>query len=918
MKSKSTFIKFCFVCLLWLCSVVCAAADKEEKVVRVGFDGRTLTTDAGVLPYGYGYDSYQKLADYTGWRYEYVYVSFADVIKKLKTGEIDVYLELTKRKDREEYLYYSSIPQGQAEYYIMTDSANDALSTLDDIKGKKIGVLKNAFADRAFRQYDAEKQLGCEIIPYAKDEDALKLIRAKEVDAVCAFPNNVPDDKSIRLKYVGTAIAKNPFYFVVSKKRPDLYREMEIALQKMVLHEPTALQELYNRYSTSNAELSVDAREWLDKHQVLRVGYDETPQPFLIQHEDGKLSGIYMDFLENVAKKYNISLEMKKYADMAGIAAALQKDEIDVVAPCLQNNRFAETFHLASTKKLSDNTMYMYYQKKFDLHTAIIAVSEYNFFKQYLLQQAYPEAKLLLLKDLEACFDAVKKGRADCTFVTQAFYGYDHLRHALMYENIQMVQVDALTFDGVLGVKKGNANLLVLLNHEIDLFETSLMQKSIVKNSEFEEALTLGMLIRRNPIASTGIAVLFILILVVFFVSYARKARQTQEAQAKAIAAEKSANQAKTDFLSRISHDIRTPLNGIVGLLYLLEQNLQKPDVVRDALDKLKLSSKQLQILLNDVLDMSRLERKKEVLTNVSFDIKAELEHIVEMFNMQAADAKISLTKSFDNVTHTHVNGSYKHFQRVIMNITSNAIKYNNPGGYVNLTLAEEKIDAEHSLYRITIEDNGIGMSQDFLERIFQPFERESCVEGAHYEGTGLGMAIVKEFVDLMGGEIKITSETGKGSTFVIILPLVFEAEADAEAEADVPLDVQGMQVMLADDNELNRQIATFMLKNVGLEVTTVANGKEAVEAFAQSAPGFFKIIFMDIQMPVMDGVEATQQIRVLEREDAKTVPIVAATANAFAEDIQHYKDIGMTDNMAKPIDVEKLKELLKKYSKKD
>ncbi len=397
--------------------------------------------------------------------------------------------------------------------------------------------------------------------------------------------------------------------------------------------------------------------------------------------------------------------------------------------------------------------------------------------------------------------------------------------------------------------------------------------------------------------------------------NYQQSLKHQQElAKAKAIA--EDANRAKSEFLSRMSHDIRTPMNGIVGMLYLMDCNLDNPEVMHDCVEKLKITSRQLQLLLNDVLDMSRLESKKETLTSDPFDIQEELDKSLKLLSMQAAENNIQLMNDSNDVIHRHVIGSKQHFNRIITNILSNSVKYNNTGGYVSLKLEEKEVDETHSLYRIKIEDNGIGMKKEFLDRIFIPFERERYVEGGNYQGTGLGMAIVKELVDLMDGDIQITSEPGKGSTFVVTLPFRLEQEPNLhENSKNDEISVKGLHVLLAEDNELNRQIVEFMLGSQGIKVTMAVNGREAVEAFVNAPSGFFDLIFMDIQMPEMNGIEATRRIRALSHPDAKLIPIIAVTANAFEDDVKLCKEAGMNDHILKPIDVDKLLQILRKYT---
>ena len=381
----------------------------------------------------------------------------------------------------------------------------------------------------------------------------------------------------------------------------------------------------------------------------------------------------------------------------------------------------------------------------------------------------------------------------------------------------------------------------------------------------------------------------------------------------------KMANSAKTEFLAHMSHDIRTPINGIMGMLQIIEQKRDDKEKVDDCLRKIGSASEHLLSLINDVLDLSRLESGSLDCEEKAFDAYDELNALDDICSVQAREKGLVYEDHAAKLEHTQLVGSTLYMRRILLNLFSNAVKYNKPGGRID-TYARE-LAMRDGLVRLEfkITDTGIGMSKDFVEkRLFAPFIQEHDDARSQYNGTGLGMAIVKKLVDLMGGEVSVESTLGKGTTFTVVLPFKIATEAELQTQEAPISDISDMHVLVAEDNQLNLEISQFMLENAKAVVTVAHNGREAVEAFKKSSEGSIDAILMDVMMPQLNGLEATQEIRALERADAKSVPIIAVTANAFAEDVQKALAAGMNDHIAKPVDNAKLLETLGKYYWKD
>ncbi len=376
-----------------------------------------------------------------------------------------------------------------------------------------------------------------------------------------------------------------------------------------------------------------------------------------------------------------------------------------------------------------------------------------------------------------------------------------------------------------------------------------------------------------------------------------------------------AASIAKSDFLSHMSHDIRTPINGIMGMTEIALKNIDDKDRVLDCLQKIDGSSGHLLSLVNDVLDMSRIESGKVQISHKPLNILELLRHCSSIISGQLQGRDIMFTEEFENIENPHILGDELHLRQVLINILGNAVKFTPDGGRIYFRVREFSAEGEAARFHIEIEDTGIGMKPEFLPHIFEPFAQEDGGNRSSYKGTGLGMSITKKFMDLMGGTVEVQSEPGKGTLFRLELPVEIDREWQGEQEpAGQQTTLAGARVILAEDNDLNMEIAVFMLESLEIEVTAVTDGKAALDAFAAAAPGTFDGILMDVMMPVMDGLTATREIRALEREDAGAIPIIAMTANAYDEDRRKCMEAGMDAHMSKPIDGEVLRKMLVQY----
>lgn len=401
---------------------------------------------------------------------------------------------------------------------------------------------------------------------------------------------------------------------------------------------------------------------------------------------------------------------------------------------------------------------------------------------------------------------------------------------------------------------------------------------------------------------------------------YKQKELAYQQELVKAVESANQANTAKTDFLNRMSHDIRTPLNGILGMLDIAQKNETNPKALLECHEKMRTAAFHLKALVNDVLDMQRMETDRFFLEQIPFDIREILDNCWSMLEAQASRLDITLKKiKPGSLKYPYLIGSPLHIRQIFMNLLSNAIKYNKPGGSISVHAKIIRQVHQNVIYKFIISDTGIGISPEFQKHIFEPFAQEDTGARTIYKGTGLGMAIVHRLVQEMGGTIQLKSEKNVGSTFTLILPFTIDEHqpsASAETATDTPADLTDLHILVVEDNELNLEIAVFSLEAAGLNISTAINGLEAVRLFEKSKPYEYDIILMDIMMPVMNGLDAAKAIRGLSRPDAPTVPIIALSANAFAEDIQKSKNAGINEHLAKPLEMDKVLKVIASYCK--
>lgn len=496
---------------------------------------------------------------------------------------------------------------------------------------------------------------------------------------------------------------------------------------------------------------------------------------------------------------------------------------------------------------------------------------------------------------------AVYNGKADCMIMDSGKleqYSDDNKLHSVFLEKYGMVSF---------AVRRGNSMLLSVLNKTIKTMSASKFSNAVYMYDSNLKKVTVREFIRDNFWGFTVLVVSVFLIVLILILGLLQKARIAEKKA-------KKANSAKTDFLRHMSHDIRTPLNGIIGMINISERYYGDKERLYECKAKVMESMDYLQSLLNNVLDIGKVESGTLQLVNKPFDLVAMLVKQISIIETNAKEYGISFEggASMSTFHHRYVIGSEEYLNRLLMNLAGNAVKYNRSGGKVSLYFNEISSDDKTAVFEFVCSDTGLGMSEEFQKHAFESYAREGKETTNGYSGAGLGLSIVKDIVDMMNGTIKLESKENVGTTFTVTIPLEIDHNAEKEQQKKVEKpDLSGKSVLVVEDNELNLEIAKMLLEDEKMVVTTAENGEEAVDIVSQSVPGRFDFIFMDIMMPVMDGLEAARQIRTLNRKDTKEIPIIVMTANAFQDDIRDCIDAGMNAHIAKTIDSKKIEDTL-------
>ena len=892
------------------------ALEEENKTVRVGYFPYANFQEGGYGEHkqGAGYEYLQKISYITGWKYDYVYGSFKECLDMLADGEIDILGSVSYTPERAESIDFSTYAEGTERYWIYTREDHTNLTNGDpkQMNGCRIGVADGSYQKELLEKWLDSNQIQAEVVVCKGYDEMIEKLDADELDALVVPALSVNSD-FIAIANIGVSDC----YFGVSKSRPDLLKELNSAMEEINNTETDYSSKLYARYegkAVINYVLNKEEKQWLDAHEkTIRVGYLKGNLPFCGE-ENGKLTGILGTVLDTVQEKYKITIKAVPCSTGVEMNEALQSGKIDIAGPIIQDFYTQEQFQVVLTDEIFDITPVVIYKgNEYTNSLSTIAATETSLYSKLMVSRLFPDAEIKLYDTQEECLEAVANGKVGATVIPSSKINL--LNESSLTKSLSFAEM-AKRQELAMFTTRENRRAATIINKAIEQSSNILNGVVLAQNSVSEKKMTLQDILAEYAGLAIVVSfvIIFVLLLLVYSLSVSRKKqmealKEAQDANA--------ANIAKTTFLNHMSHDIRTPMNAIVGFTDIAMK--RKPDKeVENCLKKIRQSSEYLMTLINDVLDISRIESGKLESKPVLVDLRDILNTVLSIARGYIENRDLNLYVSREELKTPYVMADELRIREVLLNIISNAIKFTKDGGTISF-VAENcpGNDEHHVIVRYRISDTGIGMSEEFLDRIFDEFSQENDGARTSYKGTGLGMAIAKKYVDLMGGKIEVSSRQGVGSTFTVEIPLLIAEHVETEEKEKLKkdTDLHGLHVLLAEDNDLNAEIAVSLLEEQGMIVTRAADGKSALAQFCNTDPGTFDLILMDIMMPEMNGYETTKAIRNLpDRPDGKKIPIIAMTANAFAEDVQAALNAGMDDHVAKPVDMEILTSVITKY----
>ena len=914
--------------------VKAAAETAPVKVVRVGSfeDTFNYCNEKGARK-GYGYELLQTLSGYTGWQFEYVTCDWSDCFEKLENGEIDIMGGISYTEDRAEEMLFSDEPMGEEKYYLYADlsRADISASNFKTLNGKKVGVLMGTEPEVMLTEWEKKYGIKTQHVNISNNEDVQQKLANHEIDCFVSLEESLWAELGISTI---TRVGKSSIYYVLNKDRSDLKEELDNAMRALDEEAPFYTADLCKKYFSLDYKpiLTGEEKAWLRKHGAIRMGFltsDSGVSTF--DPATGEITGTITDYIQFAADclgNQKLEFQLVGYDDKEAELNALKSGEIDMIFHFDQSPNLAEEYRVARTNTTwTANMMVVTNQQLFTENKVNrVAVPQNKISLTRYIAFYYPQWEIVDCDTQEDAIKLVKDGQADCFIIgvsSEAKYSKIYGFYSVPLPN---------PANSCFAVNSGNRSLLSILNKTIKAMPANMLTSSLAMHKSSLRKVTLSEFIKDNFVMVLlvgSIAVAVILLTILQLLRKARKAEaaarkaadDTQELNAKlqvAVENAESANRAKSTFLFNMSHDIRTPMNVIIGYADLASRHSDDPAKLKKYMENIQVCGQNLLMLLNNVLDLARIENDKTEMEYSVSDIDKDFRNCIAMFR-NLADSKGQTLMVTTQLLHPYIYADIPHLTEVCTNLVSNAVKYTGAGGTIRCDVTQKPGEKESWCNMvITVADNGIGMSQEFQKHIFEPFERERTSTVSKVEGSGIGMGIVKKLVGLMGGTVEVESRIGVGSTFTVTIPCRIASEDEIQAKRETgPSDQKslfGVKILLAEDNDLNAEIAVELLQEEGCTVDRAKDGVECVDMLEKAANGTYQLIFMDIQMPVMNGYDATKKIRRMDDPQKADIPIIAMTANAFSEDKQAALDAGMNDHIAKPINMNVLVPTIQKY----
>ncbi len=942
-RIKPRYIMLMLVLIICINPIVVNASDNsddsDKKIIKVGkYDVPGMNDNDETSKYtGYAKEYMDKLSKYTGWEYEFVNESWDKLLEMLSAGEIDMLCTAQYSEERDKIYDYSDTPLGYENCKLYA-ALNDERFYYDDYKafnGITVAAIEGDFANDEFEKYAKDNGFSFEFDYYPTGAECFEALDSGKADAVYIAGM----EEQTGYKTIGD-IASNPFYIIVQEGNTELISEANRALTKLRIADPYFEEEIHKKYfgnSDANTipSFTREEAEYIASVGTITVGNQTDRFPWCDIDENGNFYGIQVDLLDEVSKLSGLTFVNEDIPNTVRAVDYMNEKSGVRIFNGLSRSEFAvfSPDILLSDPMFTDNISFVAV-KGSTLHTddaVRVAIPETFTNGEKLLNRLYPNATVIFAGDKQDCLDALVNDSAD--FALLDTYISSTLLQKPRYESLTVLASTGIRQDIVLSVLKSeDARLISIINKCLDSIgdntKTNIVTKYTVTNQyqlTFSEYLYKYRTWFTLIIALIACLIMVVVIALILRIRSAVKIGNTNS-ELNAANAElrkinenliemtqqaNQANRTKSEFLARMSHDMRTPMNGILGMTDLCDDE-EDINILHENIDKIKASGRYLLGLINETLDFQKIESGQFTFAPEIVAAKDLLDSVNGIIEPMAAKKGVTYDVKIEKVAiMKYVNIDPIRIKQIFINVLANAVKFTSCGGRVEFAQSLVHRDSEYSRIKYTVTDNGCGMSKEFVEtKLFKPFSQEQQTIIPQSEGTGLGLSIVKRLVELMDGEIYVESEIGKGSRFTIILdyPVVDEnavehkkKEDNHKSEEDMDK-LKGRKILLVEDHSLNAQIATRLLEKADCEVALATNGQEAIDMFRESKQFYYDVILMDIRMPVLGGIEATKTIRALNRDDAKTIPIIALSANAYTSDVQECISAGMNAHIAKPI----------------
>ena len=1026
-------------------------ADTAARTVKIGYidyDGFFDRQEDGTFT-GYGVDYLKRISKYTGWKYEYVYDTWDHLLEKVKTGEIDFICHAQKTPQREQDYLFSKYSTGSESsvMYVRQDDERYYYNDFTNFNGMKVAVLKDSFQNPGFTEYAQNNGFSFTMVDEPSSSACFEALKKGEVDGVATGSLALRSDLKIVCRF-----GSDPFYCITGKMNQELMNQLDEALSQINGSTPYFQMELYAKHYGTTASANIlftrEEAEYIRQAGEIRVGLMASRQPLSYADHDGQPAGMTVDLMNLISEKSGLKFQYE-FMDLGetgydyltkkngNLVAGVMSSAFSNVNPMLVQSETMQTGSVVFVGRDGET---------FDPDDKLVVALPAAFIGgEEVIRKTYPNFTAFYGTTNENCLQAILDKKADV--MLQNMYVIRMALQNPRYENLEMFPAYSFEEDMKIVSLPGDDLLMSVIDKSIGAITEDEQSAIVIDHTVAKPYVaTFQDMMYKYRYPLSGIVLLFAVCMFMSFRITAVKQKSLVEIEKKnsqlasAVAQADNANLAKSQFLARMSHEIRTPMNAIVGLTTIAKHHKEEPDKIEEYLGKIEVSSKVLLNIINDVLDMSAIESNKIKIGHTPFDLRELLTSISTIYYPQCKQKGIDFEMNTSGIIHEKLVGDGLRINQVLLNLISNAYKFTPAGGKITITAKEVSNRDGNAFITFAVEDTGEGMTQEMLKRLFKPFEQETAGTAAKHGGSGLGLSIAKNLIELMSGSISVKSQKGMGTCFTVSAPfeinqevkenqdpdkyrnlkaLIVDDDEDAreyisiildrigvpydlakggqdaldqlreakdhgdgfdicfvdwrmpevsgedvtrevrqlfgsdtmvvvvsaydtteisgeataagadqfiakpvfqstifnllmqmsggkyvkQPEEDTDYDFEGRRVLVAEDTELNAEIIIELLKMVNMNVDRAENGQVAVEKFTAAEPGTYTAVLMDIQMPVMDGYEATKAIRVSGHPEAKTIPIFAMTANAFTEDVSEALNAGMNGHLAKPID---------------